>query len=185
MAAIYSFSSTGKNYSKLPPDQVIEMTMNKQSKNRRTGGWVEFSKNLSMIAISILSRPFVLYIRQQLQETICLKKPLYRHPELGPSRLKKDVEVTSSVKVALEEWDADPWDLTRPILCTGQPATTGVLNSLRTDHEDGNSMSETFATKTVPNKPKQQLRKSVNHAGTKQVVDLLTTGQNSTMTLED
>lgn len=80
MASIYSFSLTGKSYSKLPPDQVIEMTMNKQSKNRRSGGWVAFSKNLSMIAINILSRPAVMYLREQLQQAIHLKKPLYRHP---------------------------------------------------------------------------------------------------------
>lgn len=35
MASICSFSLTGKSYSKLAPDQVIEITMNKQSKIRR------------------------------------------------------------------------------------------------------------------------------------------------------
>lgn len=84
MESIYSFLLTGRIFTKLPPDQVIEMTI-----NRRSGGWVGFSKNLSMIAINILSRPAMLYLREQLQKFFHLKKPLYAHPELSPSRKKK------------------------------------------------------------------------------------------------
>ncbi|XP_063222022.1 uncharacterized protein LOC134530774 isoform X1 [Bacillus rossius redtenbacheri] len=212
MASIYSFSLTGKSYSKLPPDQVIEMTMNKQSKNRRSGGWVGFSKNLSMIAINILSRPAVLYLREQLQEAIDMKKPIYSHPELGPSRMKKDFRVIHEVKLALEEWDANPWDLSRPTLrslCTGQPAPEHVVKSLDTAHDEGNAMAEailnrlssettslhnpitkrksqTFATKTASTaKSRQTLRTLVDHAATKQVVDMLTSGETATMTLLD
>ena len=87
MSKIYSFSLSGKNYSKLPPDQVIEMTMNKQSKNRRSGGWAGFTKNLSMVTISILSRPVVLRLRKELQQISHSMKNVYQHPELGPSRM--------------------------------------------------------------------------------------------------
>ena len=42
--------------------------MNKQSKNRRSGGWVGFTKNMSMVAINILARPIVLRLREQLKK---------------------------------------------------------------------------------------------------------------------
>ena len=37
LSKIYSFSLSGKNYSKLPPEQMIEMTMNKQEWRM---GWI-------------------------------------------------------------------------------------------------------------------------------------------------
>ena len=63
MSRLYSVSLSGKYYSGLPPDQVIEMIMNKQSKNRRSGGWIAFTKNLPMISTNILTRPVVLQLR--------------------------------------------------------------------------------------------------------------------------
>lgn len=114
MASIYSFSLTGKSYSKPSPDQVIKITMNKQPRNRGCGGWVGwvgFTKNLSIIYINILSRLTMLYIKEKLQQTIHLKKPFYRHPELCQSRMKKDLQTIHNVKLALEEWDTDTWEL--------------------------------------------------------------------------
>jgi hypothetical protein len=210
MASIFSFSFTGNRYSKLSPDQVIEMTMNKHSKNRRGGGWVGFTKNLSMIAVNVLSRPAVLYLREQLLQAVHMKKPLYRHPELGPSRIKKDLEVVHNVQLALQEWDADPWDLSRPnlcSLCTGRPATEEYNRSLNTAHDEKNLMAEdfldrlssgtrslhypiikrkstTFATKTVSReRSKKDMRTLADHAATKQIVDFLISGENPTMTL--
>ena len=90
------------------------MIMNKQLKNR-SGGWVGFTKNLSMIAISILSRPFVLCHRKEFQQIILSKKVLYRHLELGPSRLKKKKRkkekkncIIADVEAIPDEWKANP-----------------------------------------------------------------------------
>ena len=43
----FSFSLTGRPYSSIPPDQTIEMCMNKDSKTQ--GGWIGITKNLSMV----------------------------------------------------------------------------------------------------------------------------------------
>nr|CAD7195276.1 unnamed protein product [Timema douglasi] len=49
--------------------------------------------------------------------------------------------VIHEMKLDLEEWDVDPWDLSQPnlsSLCTGYPATEQVVNSLHTAHDEGN-----------------------------------------------
>lgn len=93
MASIYSISLSGKSYSKLAPDQVIEMTMNKQSKNRKSGGWINFTNNHTMIEINILSRPAVKCLREQLLKITLLQRNDDYHPEIGPSRKRKDLDV--------------------------------------------------------------------------------------------
>ena len=145
MSKIYSFSLSGKTYSKLPPDQVVEMTMNKQSRNRRSAGWVGFTKTLSKVAISILSRSVVLCLREELQQISHSKKNIHQHPEMGPSRMKKDFQVIADIHAALDEWNANPWDRSQPVLqslCTGQPASEEVRHHLFAVHDEGEDMAK-------------------------------------------
>lgn len=210
MSNIYSFSLTGNNYSNLAPDQVIEMTINKQSKNRRGSCWIGITKNLPMININMLSRPIVMFLRQQLFEIADNKSQVYNHPELGPSRIRKDYEVIENCETALEEWGNNPWDLSQPILRSlqsGRPASNDVKSSLMTAHEQGKIMANsfmdrltlgtqsihdpikklktyTFSTKEKSKTNIKENRREIDHSAIKKLINVLTSGENPSMTLE-
>lgn len=201
MSSVYSISLTGKNFSGLPPDQVMEMTMNKESKNRRGGGWIGFTKNPTMITTSILIRPMVMMLRESFSSLLGINKPTAYHPELGPSRIQKDETVVLTALSALREWNADPWDLSQPSLrslTSGRVATNEVVQSLHTAHTDGNKVvdnffarltqgrksvyaaiskrkSLTFATLAGTNKPsKSEHRMTTDRTAIRQLINLFT-----------
>lgn len=211
MSSIYSFSLTGNNYSNLAPDQVIEMTINKQSKNRRGSCWIGITKNLPMININMLSRPMVMFIRQQLFEIADHKTTVYNHQELGPSRIKKDYAVIKNCETALEEWGNNPWDLSQPILRSlqsGKPASDEVKLCLMTAHENGRKMANgfmdrltlgsqsihdpiskikslTFSSKEKCKNTVKESRREIDHSSIKKLINVLTSGEKASMSLEN
>lgn len=148
----------------------------------------------------------MLYLREQLQHTINLKKPLYCHPELCLSRINKDLQVIHEVKLALEECDTNPYKPTNSLLTLHWIASNAVLvKSMHIAHNEGNTISEAILdrlssgsrllhdpmsktkNKNICNTDcvhcKEKVKVLVDHTATKQVINLLMSGETPTMTL--
>ena len=75
----FSFSLTGKPFTCIPPDQVIEMTMNKGSKGK--GGWIGITKNLSQVNTHCLTINTFNEAKETLKSFADITRNTSDHPE--------------------------------------------------------------------------------------------------------
>ena len=110
----FSFSLTGRPYSSIPPDQTIEMCMNKESKIK--GGWIGITKNLSMMNTNSQTVNKIATIKDTLMEFSKRKKNEVGHRENASSRKLIDEKAVQDMDSCITEWECDPWDLSKCIV---------------------------------------------------------------------
>ena len=134
----FSFSLTGRPYSSIPPDQTIEMCMNKDSKIK--GGWIGITKNLFMVNTNSQTVNKIATIKDTLMEFSKRKKSEVGHRENVSSRKLIDEKAVQDMDSCITEWECDPWDLSK---CTvrslesGLKASKELIDGFTSAHNDG------------------------------------------------
>ena len=112
--SLFAQSMMGKPYSCLPLDLWIEVTMNKGSKMK--AGWLRILKNEQMLLSSVHNANLINRIRACLHAIANMEETSICHAENSTSRLKIDEQAMQDLNNCINEFDCDPFDLTKPTL---------------------------------------------------------------------
>ena len=154
---LFSASLTWLPFSAIPHDQWIEMTMMK-------GGWIGFTKNVSMVNIHTHTVNDMMQIRDTLHSQASLKSTKQNHAVNSKSKLKTDEQKVQDIIACLLDWDVNPWDKDKNILCyleSGFLASKVLIADFNSAKNDGEiqivkyfkeriKSSEKLITQTIP-----------------------------------
>ena len=108
----FTVSLTGKPHSKIPMDQVIEMTINCSSKE--TSGLTGKTENPGACARWTKINHFSVALREH-QNKILRKNRNERHIELGEKRILKDESEVQMLLQMIETWVPNLWEDNQPL----------------------------------------------------------------------
>ena len=111
---LFAQSVKGKPYSCLPLDLWIEMTMNKGSQMK--AGWLRILKNEQMLLSQVRNANLINRIRVCLHVIANMEEISRCHAENSTSRLRIDEQAAQDLSSCINEFDCDPFDLTKPTL---------------------------------------------------------------------
>ena len=151
MSELFANSITGDPYTRLPLDMWIEMTMNKGSKMK--AGWKQILKNEKMLLSQTRNVNNINKIRTALNKIADLKITKSGiHKENGTRRLKADEECVHNIQECLEEFGADPFNLTNTVLRTlhsGEIASKELGDDLAAYLDDGEMQLTEFMEQRI------------------------------------
>ena len=148
--SLFAQSMMGKPYSCLPLDLWIEMTMNKGSKMK--AGWLRILKNKQMLLSSVRNANLINRIRACLHAIANMEETSRCHAENSTSRLKIDEQAMQDLNNCINEFDCDPFDLTKPTLRSlqsGMIASEELVQDFETAHDDGETLVKNFFDKRM------------------------------------
>ena len=148
--SLFAQSMTGKPYSCLPLDLWIEVTMNKGSKMK--AGWLRILKNEQMLPSSVRNANLINTIRACLHAIANMEETSICHAENSTSRLKIDEQAVQDLNNCINEFDCDPFDLTKPTLRSlqsGMIASEELVQDFETAHDDGEMLVKNFFDKRM------------------------------------
>ena len=138
---LFAQSMMGKPYSWLPLDLWIEMTMNKGSK--MNAGWLRILKNEQMLFSHVWNANLINRIRVCLQVIANIEETSRCHAENSTSRLRIDEQAVQDLSSCINEFDCDPFDLTKPTLRSlqsGMIASEELVKDFEIAHDDGEAL---------------------------------------------
>ena len=142
---LLTLSMTGKPYSCLPLDLWIEMTMKKGSKMK--AGWLRTLKNEQMLLSHVWNANLINRIRVCLHVTANMEETSRCHAENSTSRLRIGEQAVQDLSSCINEFDCDPFDLTKLTLGSlqsGMIASEQHVKDFKTAHDDGEALVKKF-----------------------------------------
>ena len=142
---LFAQSMTGKPYSCLPLDLWIEMTMNKGS--RMKAGWLWILKNEQMLLSRVRDANLINRIRVCLHVIANMEETSRCHAENSTSRLRIDEQAMQDLSSCINEFDCDPFELTKPTLRSlqsGMITSEELVKDFETAHDDGEALVKKF-----------------------------------------
>ena len=130
-------------FSRIETDKVIEMTLNKDSKT--AGGCTGFSTNVNTVKRWEVNAAYRAGVCSCFLSHLNYVIPKHKHPDLNPSRIKKDQEDVQRILSTMAETFIDPFT-PQPLISisTGVIATEKVTLDLREVKEKGEAAMEMF-----------------------------------------
>jgi hypothetical protein len=128
--------SDNGRFTRVEIDKVIEMTLNRDTKT--SGGCTGFSTNINAVKRWEINSTYRAALRTYFHEHLNYHLPKYQHPDLNPSRIKKDEEDVQKIFSTLAETFIDPLS-TQPLisLSTGVAASDKVAQDMKRAKELG------------------------------------------------
>ena len=110
----------GSQFSRVETDKVIQMTLNKDTKT--PDGCTGFSRNLNAVKRWEINAAYRTALRTCFHKHLDYQPQKYKHPDLNPSRIKKDENDVRRILAIIETTFVDPF-------CPSQlmSISTGVL----------------------------------------------------------
>lgn len=139
----FSGSLSGEKHTKIPMDQIIEMTINRCSKE--TGGLSGKTENAGASARWVRINHYLAALKQHLDNKVKMNTHS-KHVELGSRRMKKDETAVERITVGLHTWVPDLWSPSQPLIniSTGVVATGEMADNVVTTKERGDKASKEF-----------------------------------------
>ena len=146
----FAQSMTGLPYSCQPMDLWIETTMNLNSKLK--SGWLQLLHNEKQLFSTTRNANNVARVKATVDENLKCKRRTRKHVECQPARMKKDEQAIQDIRACFIEFEADPFDESKPALRSlqsGLVASPQLINDLTTAMSDGQVQVETFLEERV------------------------------------
>ena len=121
------------------------MTMNKGSKIK--AGWLRILKNEQMLLAHVLNANLINRIRVCLHVIANMEKTSRCHAENSTSRLRIDQQVMQDLSSCINEFDCDPFGLTKPTfrsLQSGMIASEELVEDFETAQDDREALVKKF-----------------------------------------
>ena len=151
----FAQSMTGLPYSCQPLDLWIETTMNLNSKLKQ--GWMQILHNEKQLFSTIRNVNNIARVKSAVKQSLNCQRRDRRHVECQPSRMTKDEKAVQDLQACLDDFDADPFDISSPTLRSlqsGLVASPELVNDFKTALPDGEAQVETFLQERVFTKSK-------------------------------
>ena len=145
-------------FGRIPPDQTIEETANKDTQTAK--GIRHFSLNANKVNRHFLSAEYRSTALHLLRHYTLQKQDVVNHTDLNQPRIERDNTAVKSIKTLLEEsWinPMNPENDTLVSIATGRVATTEVKNDLMKAKELGKSNFKSFCEERLQS---EELHKS-------------------------
>jgi len=139
-------------FSRSETDKVIEMTLNKDTKT--PGGVTGFSTNDNAVKQWELNAAYRASLRKCFHEHLHYKLQKYAHPDLTPSRIKKDEADVQMLMRTLTTLFIDPFS-DQPLLSisTGVLASEAVCKDMKSAKEQGKKSMDLFKDERLSRDP--------------------------------
>ncbi len=132
----FSGSLSGEKHTKIPMDQIIEMTINRCSKE--TGGLSGKTENVGASARWVRINHYLAALKQHLSDKVT-NDTHYKHVELGSKRMEKDELAVERITEGLYAWVPDLWSPSQPLMniATGIVASDEMVRNVMTTKDRG------------------------------------------------
>ena len=139
----FSGSLSGEKHTKIPMDQIIEVTINRFSKE--TGGLSGKTENAGASERWMRINHYLAALKQHLEEKV-RKVTKYKHVELGTKRILKDESDVQRIVSGLHAWVPNLWSPTQPLMniATGVIAPDEMVTNVTTTKERGTKAKNDF-----------------------------------------
>ena len=151
----FSQSMTGFPYSCQPLDIWIETTMNLNSKLKQ--GWLQLLHNEKQLFSTTRNANNVSRVKATVKRNLTCPPRRRQHVECQTSRMRKDEQAVQDLLMCLVEFDAQPFDDSKPTLRSlqsGLIASPELVNDLRKALPDGFEQVKQFLEERVFSKNK-------------------------------
>ena len=139
----FSVKRTAGKFNMLPPDQVIEQTVNKEQKG--PGGIIGFSTSLGTVQRWILTSHVIATISSRFKETLGLERPNVVPKDFGKKRILYDEASVSTCYELINSWRNPFNDSTLIIgLSSGLAAPKEIQNDLLNAADVGKKQLKDF-----------------------------------------
>ena len=130
----FSVSLSGLPYSRIPCDQVIQMTINHSSKD--TGGLSGKTEDVGASERWMHINYIMAALREHL-DALIKTKSWNKHVDLGRKRMLSDENDVATLSDCLTEWTPNLWNPDQPLvnIATGQRASEEMVENVRTCQE--------------------------------------------------
>lgn len=136
-------SLSGEKHTQIPMDQIIEMTINRLSKE--TGGLSGQTENVGTSERWMRMTHYLAALKHHLEVKIEKTiKPV--HVELGKTRMEKDEAAVQRVVEGLHAWMPHIWSPTQPLvnMCTCEKASDEMVKNVTSAKERGVEAKKEF-----------------------------------------
>ena len=119
-------------------DLWIETTMNLNSKLRQ--GWLQLLQNDKQLFSTTRNANNVARVKAIVKRNLKCHRRHRKHVECQPARMKKDEQAVHDLLTCMDDFNADPFDISSPILCSmqsGVVASPDILNDLNSALQEG------------------------------------------------
>ena len=142
----FTSSISGLPHSKIPCDQIIEMTINRSSKD--TGGLSGKTENVGASERWMRINHIMAALREHL-DTIVRKRTLSKHIDVGRKRMLNDENDVRMLTECLEEWVPDLWESDQPLvnIATGKKASDDMIENFKTTKTRGKKAMAEFVSR--------------------------------------
>ena len=139
----FSGSLTGKPHSRIPFDQVIEMTINRSCKD--VGGLSGKTQNTGASQRWAKINHHIVALREYHNQRI-RKKTSTKHVDLGSNRIKRDEIDVKNILSCIDTWLPNFWRSGHPVtnFATGEIATDEMKTDLNDIKERGETARDEF-----------------------------------------
>ena len=130
-------------FSRIETDKVIEVTLNKDTKT--PGGCTGFSTNVNAVKKWEINAPYRAALRKCFHKHINYQSQNFKHPDLSPSRIKKDEDDVQRILSTISTTFVDPLSpLPLLSISTGIMATEKVTIDMMTAKQCGQTAMSEF-----------------------------------------
>ena len=139
----FTASISGFPHSQIPCDQIIEMTINRQSKD--TGGLSGKTENVGVSMRWTRINHIMAALRGYLDEII-RRRTFTRHIDLGERRMLDDENDVVMLSSCLKEWVLGLWvpDETLANIATGKKADLSMVENVKSTKKRGEEAMSSF-----------------------------------------
>ena len=135
--------SDNTRFSRVETDKVIEMTLNKDTKG--SGGCTGFSANVNAVKRWEINATYRASLRKCFHNHINYHSQKFKHPDLNPSRIKKDEDAVQKILSTIEATFNDPLSpLPLISISTGIIVTDKVTSDMMSAKAIGKEAMDTF-----------------------------------------
>ena len=136
-------------------DLWIETTMNLNSKLK--SGWLQLLQNEMQLFSTTRNANNVARVKATVKQNLKCKRRNSKHVECQPARMKRDEQAVQDLQACLNDFDADPFDESKPTLRSlqsGLVTSPELVTDQKTALQDGRTQVETFLQERVFSKSK-------------------------------
>jgi hypothetical protein len=146
----FSGSLSGEKHTKIPMDQIIEMTINRFSKE--IGGLSGKTENVGASERWMRINHYLAALKQSLEQRTKVTSS-YKHVELGAKRMKKDEDAVDRIVAGLLAWVPTLWSSSQPLIniATGIIAPSDMIRNVMTTKERGEQARREFFRRITEN----------------------------------
>jgi len=151
----FAQSMTGLPYTCQPMDLWIETTMNLNSKLKQ--GWLQLLQNEKQLFTTTTNANNIARVKSIVNANLNCQRLNRKHVECQPARMKKDEQAVQDLQTCIQDFNADPFDISSPTLRSlqsGLIASPELVHDFKTALLDGQTQVETFLQERVFNKDK-------------------------------